>query len=454
MGALIAAMSLVLLRLPVLLGGDAPTTTEKFLPFVPFILVIVLRFATPGRWRVDTSRALITALFLGLMVIAALRAIGMTTSFTPADAAIQIGRDLLLVLFGLAVFVRDSNEPRRQSAIRALCWAPAIYVAANVALYTIGIQPDRLSPEPIDQPAEMLGLIGIHHLRTFFPMGVGVNTFGITVGIAISISIILAVRSSGWRRTAAVAATAVSFYAILLTDSRGPLLAALAGAAAVLLFNRQSAAPSRNLGRFAYLVPFSPAIVIGALALLQNVAQQSNGIGRGSLATGSNRLYVWEPILQQFSSFNVEHLFGYGLFGQVTSGVSAKYAYLFADATYVPAAHNYVLQMMLDVGYLGLAVAIALFVVLVRGFADAARSGSMAADALLAGVVTLILVGFTEAAPTVYSLEAYLFFLLVVSAGVSRSLAPLPVAESARPRQVAGLSPAHRPLGAPVRAMR
>jgi O-Antigen ligase len=427
LATLVVAFSLVLLRLATLVGGDTPSTIEKFLPLAPFLFIVMARLALPSRWNLSVGRLALIVGVMALLMVSVLRGVGAETEvagqgsiFSGQSAAIQIARDLLIFVFGLVVFVRDDRPARRRQALRALCWAPSIYVAANVVFYLAGIHSARVSPEPVTQHCEMLGLVGITHFRTFFPMAVGVNTFGIMVGLALASSIILAVRNVGLTRNLAILALAVNFYAILLTDSRGPLFFSIAAAVSVLLIGSRV---SDRFSRVAFLVPFSPLIVIGALGLLQNVAEPSSGVGRGSLGTGSNRLFVWEPILRFLGSFSPEQMIGYGQFGQVTSGVASEYRYLFREESYVPAAHNFVLQTVLDIGYLGLAVVVAAFAMLIRMFLTAAKHGSIVAGALLASLLSLILVGFTEAAPTVYSLEAYFFFILLLAVGANRDLA-------------------------------
>jgi O-antigen ligase len=172
-----------------------------------------------------------------------------------------------------------------------------------------------------------------------------------------------------------------------------------------------------RLNRLPFQIPASPFIVFAILGLLSNSFVAVAVQGRGALATGSNRLYIWKPILNLLSHFDAAQIFGYGAFGQITSGATQGYLYLFRGYTYVPAAHNFVLQTTLDIGYVGLIIVIGLMVVSIRSFAEVSKLGDLGASALLAGTVYLVLAGFTEAAPTIYSTEAFFFFILLLMAG-------------------------------------
>jgi O-antigen ligase len=414
MGAIVVALSIVLLRLPVLLGGDSPTTPESLLPLGPFMGMTAFRLMEPVEQYKRARHLGLTILFLLLIVVAGWRAIGPATGYTSHQWRIDTITYLTLAVFGFVMFVRDDNQQRVRTARLALVFAPAVYVAANVFLLIGGVTTNRVPPPEAKNPAEILGLLGITHLRTFFPLGVGVNTFGITIGAALCMSLVLVMRARGSLRQLAIAATTTSAYAMLLADSRGPLFSALAASFLVVLAGRRFAG---RLNRLPFLIPASPFIVFAILGLLSNSFVAVAVQGRGALATGSNRLYIWKPILNLLSHFDAAQIFGYGAFGQITSGATQGYLYLFRGYTYVPAAHNFVLQTTLDIGYVGLIIVIGLMVVSIRSFAEVSKLGDLGASALLAGTVYLVLAGFTEAAPTIYSTEAFFFFILLLMAG-------------------------------------
>jgi O-antigen ligase len=413
MGAIVVALSIVLLRLPVLMGGDSPTTPESLLPLLPFMGVAAFRLMEPVEKFRRARHLGLTILFLLLIVIAGWRAIGPATGYTSHQWRIDTITYVTLAIFGFVIFVRDDLPQRVRAARLALVFAPAVYVAANAILLLGGITTNRVPPPEAKNPAEILGLFGISHLRTFFPLGVGVNTFGITIGAALCMSLVLALRARGRARRFAIAATVISGYAMLLADSRGPLFSALAASFLVVLAGRRFAG---RLNRLPFLIPASPFIVFAVLGLLSNSFVAVDVQGRGALATGSNRLYIWKPILNLLGRFDPSQIFGYGAYGQITSGATRGYLYLFRGYSYVPAAHNFVLQTTLDIGYVGLIIVIALMVVSIRSFAEASKVGDVAASALLGGTVYLVLAGFTEAAPTIYSTEAFFFFILLLMA--------------------------------------
>jgi O-antigen ligase len=411
---LVTAFSILILRLPVLLGGDNPSTRQSVIFLLPLLVAGTVRFVGAGTPRPAPPRLTIFAVYLLLIVVAGWRGIGADTGYSSHQWKIDALTLCSVAFYGYAVFVRDGDDARVRKQLLALCFAPGIYIGANVLLRSIGVSSgDRVPPPEAHDPDRMLRFFGISHLRTLFPLGVGVNTFGITVGVAVCACLILALRTQGRVRVAALGLGVLSVIAILLADSRGPLLAALGAAGVVALLGKRF---GRRVNRLALLIPLSPAIVFGALSLLSHSALTVDAQGSGALATGTTRLFVWQPIVNVLRHVSADRFLGLGAYGHIRSGAYLQYEFLFSGYHYVPAAHNFVLQSALDIGYIGLAVSIALFVVVIRAFADATRAGSAAGATLLASALYLVLVGFTEAAPTVYSPEALFFFLLLALA--------------------------------------
>lgn len=440
MVALVVLCSILLLRLPLLPRFSSSSTFGSLIPLVPFAVVIAGRLMEPGDGRHRHVRASVASLYLLMLVVSGWRASGAATGYTPHQWRIDALTYAMLAGFGYVVFVRDANKERVRSALVALCFAPSLYVAANVVLRMAGVSSSRPIPPQAGDPAQVLSFFGVHHLRTFFPLSDGVNSFGIVVGLAASTALVLAARSEGRTRRWAIIAAAVDIYAILLADSRGPISAALGATLLVLLLGRRiTVIGLRSLG---FLVPASPVVIFGALSLLTAPGVTASAQGR-TISTGTNRLFIWKPILDMLSHFRAADVFGYGAFGQITSGVARSYVYLFGDVSFTPGAHNFVLQTVLDIGYIGLIVVVLVFVMYIRAFAEASQRGSALGAALLCVMVYFVLVGFTEAAPTIYTPEIFFFFVLALGAGVSM---PAFVWEARRPR-LDRQTPADTPSG-------
>jgi hypothetical protein len=410
----VVAFSIVLLRLPVLIGSGSPESRQGLVRLLPFVLVIFARLIEGGDGRRRPAAVLLGGVFLLMIVAAEWRAIGSATGIPFHQWQTDTITYAIVAAFGFVLFIRDSDKERVRSAMMALCFAPAVYVATNVVLRFGGVKPHGVRPLVPQGNAQMLGYLGVHRPRTFFPLTEGVNSFGIVIGLSLVPAIVLAARSKGRARRWAIAAIVSSGYAILLTDSRAATSAAVGAALLVLLLGRKVTV-SRLKG-VAFLIPASPVIVFGALSLLATGGIAGGGQNR-SLATGSNRLFIWKPILNLLQHPDPSQIFGYGAYGQIASGAAQGYQYLFTDTVLTPGAHSFALQTILDTGYVGLAVVVTLFVLNIRTFADASHRGSVAGSLLLAMTLYLLLIGFTEATPMIYTPEIFMFFILSLAAG-------------------------------------
>lgn len=208
--------SIVLLRAPALADEVSPMVLS--LTLGPFVLAIASLLLQPGSWHAN-AWVLLAAAYVGLLVIASARGAFLNT-LTQNGAIREITQILLLVTLSLLAFVRESRPRQRERYLRALGWAPVVYVAVNVALHAAGIVASQSGYrcEGCQLEATMLQVLGYSNIRTQFPLSAGVNAFGPICAIALAVSATLAIR--GEQRKLAVLATIVSLYAILAIDSR------------------------------------------------------------------------------------------------------------------------------------------------------------------------------------------------------------------------------------------
>jgi O-antigen ligase len=159
----------------------------------------------------------------------------------------------------------------------------------------------------------------------------------------------------------------------------------------------------------------APAIIlfiVGQLGSLSSTFSRNPG----DFVTATGRSKIWSIVGQFLSHPHVEDLIGYGAYGQVRSGVSAQYAYLFhIEHPEFVSAHNIALQTVLDMGYIGLAVFVFFLMVVI----NSARASNQKTDtpesaALLAALIALSLFGASEALPGLAGI--YLLVSLVVLA--------------------------------------
>lgn len=417
--AFLALFSVVLVRLPILAThhGNLWKLTVAMLFFV-------------GAWRSRSvhadravNRGLADLLALYLIATGVVMFRGAAAGGYTAHSAFYDW--LMIAALGIfaVTFLAGARQRAIQSRMIAVAFAPTVYVTVNVLLYlgrhSLPFQLPQSPAEVGSTTDEMLGLIGIHTGRIVFPLALGLNNFGMIASAGFAAATIVCVRSQSPRRSVSATAAAICLYGDLATDSRAPLLLALAVIALFLVTARL-----RTAQGLAIVIPLSPALVLASLSFFAG-AGFLGGLSRqgGDLSTGNNRLYIWTDVIHFIEHANANLIFGYGGYGQVRSGVAFKYAYLFTDPrAYAHTAHNLALQTILDAGFVGLALLVAVVVAAVSALERGARAFPRSA---LPGVLALLLVtvlsGATEAVPSYLSPDTLaLFVLLVGTAAGSR----------------------------------
>lgn len=402
--------SLVLIRLPALFGEGVPLLVYG-LTLAPFCAAIVSLSLWRASWQASTAILLVSA-YVVLIVVAALRG-SYFGAISSTAAALEGSQVALVAVLGAFAFLREPRAYQRSRYLRALCWAPVVFLAANVVLYFAGVLPPDQPTTISGQPSTMIGLLGVPMERVAFPLAGGVNGIGPTAVAALAICAVF------WRRREqrglAIFGVLISLCVILLIDSRGALLFA---ALAVALVELAPRVHKRRFGWVAIALPVLPILLIAALTgfVQTDVGSQLDRGPTESLSTGTGRTVVWGEALEVVTEPRVESLIGYGRNGQVTSGASLGYAYLFGsdrDAL-AKSAHSVFLQTALDTGWLGVLAFIALAWVVLN------RAGRLASDAryaaLLTAALALLLLGVVQTNPTPAHPDSFAFWLLVVLA--------------------------------------
>lgn len=404
--------SLVLLRVPLLF----PSRLSFAVSLLPFCGAILALLDRKSRWFMSPWALLVMGYVL-LALVAAVR--GSHNGAITANSALQQGAQIgLVAVLGLLAFLREPEAQRRASYLRALCWAPVAFLAVNVVLWTAGYVPIGGPLE--SSPSTMLGAFGVSINRVTFPIAGGVN---IPLA-AVALSICLVFISRAEQRKLAICGALLSFFVILAIDSRGALIFGASGAALALAFPR---ARQRRHGLVGLALPVLPLIAVLALTNVANlpIATQLGREGAtGSVASGTGRTAVWDAAASSLTEPRVDNIFGYGLLGQKTSGVSVEYAYLFAgeEDPLSHTVHNGVLQVAFDTGWVG-AIGLVLLAAIMLGRLGRRAVTSTSYAALLAGSLALLLAGIVEAVPSPEIIDSFAWWLLVTLAAI-RALGP------------------------------
>lgn len=400
--------SLVLIGAPALLGSTQGSPVVFLLTFTPFLAAIGVLLARPLRWRVNVW-ILVALAYVGLIVIAALRGLyfeALSRNFTLREI-VQIG---LLSTLSMFAFLREPSDRHRERYLRALCWSPVVYVGVNVVLYYAGVAaPQSYKSDVLQVSATTLQSFGISLNRVQFPLASGVNSFGPICAIAFATSTTLALR--GQQRTLAIVGSLTSLFAILAIDSRGALLF---GLLAIGLVHFMPRARKRGFGPIALALPVLPLVLITTIGALSSTTGSLSRDRAADIATGTGRTFVWGAVIDTLTEPRLENLVGYGQNGQLTSGASVSYAYLFpglVDPLLAP-AHNMLLQTGLDLGWIGVPMVIVIAGVMLTRYGR--RSPDPLYLALLAATLAMLGEGLVEVAGTTEGPESFAWWILAI----------------------------------------
>lgn len=428
--ALVALLSLVLVRAPILFGDGYVVRTVLMLPFV-FAFAwggpVARRaaFSPPG-WTVAA-----VGIYIALLILTVLR--GSYAGSTGQSFTATLGNTAPLVViacFGYRLMVSATTEEERWQRAVAVALSPAAFVAFNLLIMNVSLPfitlPDELASTATGTPARIFALLGFTVGRQPLPLGSGVNGGGAIAAAGMASAVILAFAGKSPPRLVTISASIVCLYAVLLADARSALFLSLSTIAFFVL--RQW---MRRRSGVAVVAILLPPMILAALGFLSSggLAWFSRS-GGSDLETGAGRVYIWNSVVDTIRRTDVSHLLlGWGADGQITSGASAQYAYFFAGQARSPTsftAHNLVLQTMLDAGVIGI-MALAAFVIAgVTGLARAASIRSTGPiQALQAIVLGLVFNGVSEALPSYLFIESAALAIFTVSVSLTMGAQPL-----------------------------
>jgi len=377
-----------------------------------------LRRVSSNNVRINRELLFLFIVLLGMISVGYLRAnISGLIPFTGFLSAIFRLWTLVLGIFLILYVSMLKGDMKIVNG--ALFISLNFYIFLVVMLHLIGIENANRSIFDDSGPARLLSLVGISIERVRFPMASGVNVFGVLSSFAIVANVsllILKVYSRG-SRLLVIAGLALSSYVIICADSRAAIAYTLLSVSIILYVRDRKV---MKLSFVPVLIPFSAVLIFASANVLPDeiLLALSRG-GSGSLIPG--RDVLWEGIGSHFlHDFSFLHFLGYGLWGQVTSGIiNPFFATVFSDASIENRllssnVHNFALQTLIDFGYIGLLFSIFFFVKVLKSlFTCFLRYRSPAF--LFHGFVFLHLVwvGMSEAVPTIAIPDLFLIFLYI-----------------------------------------
>jgi hypothetical protein len=351
-----------------------------------------------------------------LLLIAGLRAVTheATSSF---NALLTVGYLFCVLMIGVNYFGLRAQPLTWAERIRFFASGFVLFAVFNAVLFLIDMLTGHRAPDSIDGGKNLiLAALGYDFERAKFPMAYGINAYGNVVAVALAFSLYLysASERAPIRKLLHAAGILVCAISLILVESRGSIGSMIL----TLVWVFWGMAKADKLLIFS--APFSPLLLyglVGALAAVPFIGALVRGDGTlsfGSIVT--DRDIIWLVAINDLLQFEWIDVFGSGLFGNVTNGMLSQYSFMFSDAGQTfRTLHSFGLQTVIDMGYLGL------FIALLVGGGAAGRvavAGENLRERRLIRTVLLFLflTGGVEATPTVYQMESFLAYIFVITA--------------------------------------
>lgn len=282
----------------------------------------------------------------------------------------------------------------------------SLFCLVNIIFWISGLRNTNLEFAGSGDYNQMLSYFGYSTGRVLFPMSTGVNTYSILAGLVLSIGSIKFIYEKNIKNLSIYVLP--SMFSIIMADSRGALLSVFL--ALVLFF------VILRFGWFGMIVVLL-GIIVGFLFI--NSVYSDLFIREGGVTLLTLRELIWISALIELMDFNFNHIFGYGLYGQYSSGISESYSFMFENMENPELAglHNLYLQLVFDLGYVGAVGVLMVIIYLLRSLISCymvEKKWQYAASSV--SLIFLMIQGFTEVSISIYHpyIIIYLISLYVI----------------------------------------
>jgi len=334
---------LILLAVPVLLFSSGLPAWAPMLALAWLALLFVLHGVVTSHWLSTTPADIV---LLALMLLLPL---GLWAS---SDMDVTLARTFAL-LANIALFYAIAI----QAEIRGMRWIGWALLAAGIILVFATVPMTKfwgaklpfLGRSVYDLLPSGMRLPGDEN-------GFNPNMTGGLLAVFVPPALVLSIRAeSRWQRVLAIVALLLTSVAVLLTQSRGALIGLIVGFAVVtgILW--------RKLG-LVWLAGGVLAVV--ALALKGGAIMQalfSNNAQDTEIVSMTARVELWNRAIYAGTDFPLTGI-GMGQFPDTVQRLYPPSHMVLSEA--VPHAHNFFLQIFAEMGYPGLIVYVAFFLIL------------------------------------------------------------------------------------------
>lgn len=320
-------------------------------PLISIIALIVLKVIT--KQKINRRLYGFQSVLLILLVIIVLKGI-VFSSLEDETLLYKIFRISGFVFF-VSVFFQEifksvANAPAVVVFNKILIIPMMIVVSINLIMFIFGFVGSDLE---IGE-AVLLSYFNLHMDRVQFFLAQGINSFGAFLGLLLTFSLIGYFKVK--RNLFYLFGIIISFFSLILTDSRGSLIYSFFICFILVFFVSRDKRP-----KFLLTIPIigvvGPFVILALLSFLASTSYAEYfSRSSGDLVTGNSRSIIWAISSSEFLRFDLNHIFGYGEYGHYGSGVSQKYGFLFGrwENGEMMHPHNTLISFALDYGYFGL----------------------------------------------------------------------------------------------------
>jgi len=309
--------------------------------------------------RNSCVQAALLSLYLLVFSVALFRSVGASTGFT---WFLMTGRFLTAISMAILVFFVFYAYAHTGQFDRL--WTVIIigfssYIIVNIIGAVVGVENTFVEIQDWTKDDTVLGVL---KTRISFPFSANHHAFAIEAGLLCSMVIARMLQPRIQHRFVYILIFLLSIVAILAANTRTPLVAI----AAVLALSTTWRTWGRKLiCPLLIIVLIIPVFFtyIDTTPWLEDSSIDTSFLSRSKdlreLSTFNNRTMIWRHLFNEFRNIKLIHLVGFGAFGHVATGLCYKYGWMWQDSKLIT-CHNTYLQYLLDFGYIGLLLLLAM----------------------------------------------------------------------------------------------
>jgi hypothetical protein len=292
-----------------------------------------------------------------------------------------------------------------------------IYCLANIIAFIV-------KPTYDTSAATTLRFIGINTRQILFPLNPNIHPgiIGALGGylFVLSASYLKHIKNnSSWVNRRLYLYIISGIVTVLMSDSRTILFSAVlcvAGLFIITSINKLSL-----LKYLIWVIPFSNIIFMSAMQYTAStsIASSISRNNNNDIATGNSRKFIYMAANRELADFKPIHMIGFGEYGPYAAGLTKYYM---ADKFYKESkketlissvTHNTALQVIFDIGYIGLAIYLLFLFTLFSQLGKMSKAGQTSILPLAYIMTYIMILGTSETYFGNYTLiHNYLFFLL------------------------------------------